>query len=189
MIGVSGTATLDNEQVQKILAELQDPNIQGIAISSLDRLFRPGKRWSQWAILDYFADANKVIYSHREGLIDPNTDEGYEKCLSAGGRAGAEWRILKQRTADGKMEKAQEGYLPYGNARYGYNVVGRKQTGIIGRGKAVINEQEAPGERSLQLAFPTWQPTTLPRASTKGILSKGHNGEAEAVVRHHDSQC
>ena len=78
-------------------------------------LFRPGKRYGQWAILDHFADTNKAIWSQREGHIDPSTDEGYEKCMAAGGRAGAEWRILKQRTADGKMEKAMEGFLPHSN--------------------------------------------------------------------------
>jgi DNA invertase Pin-like site-specific DNA recombinase len=179
LIGVSGTDTLKNEHVQKILAELKKEEVDGIAISALDRLFRPGKRWAQWAILDYFADENKSIWSQREGFIDPNTEEGYEKCLAAGGRAGAEWRILKQRTHDGKVEKAMEGFLPHGNARYGYNIIGRKHTGIIGKGRAVINEKEAPvvseAFRWADCGMATYEIAS--RLNQEGILSKGHNGE------------
>jgi DNA invertase Pin-like site-specific DNA recombinase len=182
LVGVSGTATLENKHVQKILTELQDPNVQGIAISSLDRLFRPGKRYGQWAILDHFVDASKAIWSHREGHIDPSTDEGYEKCMAAGGRAGAEWRILKQRTIDGKMEKAMDGFLPHGNPRYGYDIVGRKHTGVIGRGKAVINEKESPVVEEIfrwaDCDVATYD--IAARLNKDGILSKGHNGKPPA---------
>jgi hypothetical protein len=49
--GVSGTATLDNEQVQQVLNDLGRSDVHGIGLSSLDRLFRPGKRYGQFAIL------------------------------------------------------------------------------------------------------------------------------------------
>ena len=180
LIGVSGTDTLENEHVQKILAELQEEGIDGIAIPALDRLFRPAKRWAQWGILDYFVDAKKSIWSLREGFIDPTTEEGREKCLAAGGRAGAEWLILKQRTNDGKLEKAKEGFLPHGNARYGYDVIGRKQTGVIGEGKAVINDNEAAVVREVfrwaDCGMATYE--IAMRLNKEGILSKGTNGEA-----------
>jgi DNA invertase Pin-like site-specific DNA recombinase len=179
LIGVSGTDTLNNEHVQKILEELKQEGVDGIAIPALDRLFRPAKRWAQWGILDFFCDTNKCIWSLREGMIDPNTEEGREKCLAAGGRAGAEWLILKQRTADGKWEKAQEGFLPHGNARYGYDIIGRKHTGVIGRGKAVINEKEAAVVnrvfRWLDADVFTYE--IAARLNKDGILSKGHKGK------------
>lgn len=149
LIGVSGTATLSNEEVEKILTELKQPGVDGIQVSSLDRLFRPGKRYGQFAILDRFVDENKRIWSTREGEIDPSTDEGYDKCLAAGGRAGAEWRELRRRTNDGKRETAQKGFLPHGNPKFGWDIVGRKQTGVIRQGRAVINEHEAAIAREM----------------------------------------
>lgn len=70
-----------------MLADLQRPDVDGIAVSALDRLFRPGKRYGQFAILDRFCDEGKAIWSARKGFIDPDTDEGYDKCISAGARA------------------------------------------------------------------------------------------------------
>lgn len=179
LIGVSGTATLENEHVMKILDELKEEGVDGIAIPALDRLFRPAKRWAQWGILDFFCDTHKCIWSLREGFIDPTTPEGRDKCLAAGGRAGAEWQILKDRTNDGKMEKAKEGFLPHGNARYGYNIIGRKQTGIIGEGKAVINENEAAVVREVfRWAFAGMATYEIAsRLNKEGIKSKGHNGQ------------
>jgi DNA invertase Pin-like site-specific DNA recombinase len=149
LVGVSGTATLNNDQVEQILSELKQPDIHGIQVSSLDRLFRPGKRYGQFAILDRFVDEGKCIWSAREGLIDPSTDEGYDKCLSAGGRAGAEWRELRRRTCDGKRETAEAGFLPHGNPKFGWDIVGRKQTGVVRQGRAVINETEAAVAREM----------------------------------------
>ena len=52
LVGVSGTATLENEDVQKILAAIRQPGIRGLAVYALDRLFRPGRRLGQFAIVD-----------------------------------------------------------------------------------------------------------------------------------------
>jgi DNA invertase Pin-like site-specific DNA recombinase len=112
--GVSGTATLDDEQVQQVLADLSRADVDGIGVSALDRLFRPGKRYGQFSILDRFVDEAKTIWSVREGFIDPSTDEGYDKCISAGGRAGAEWRELRRRTLDGKEALRAVGGNPNG---------------------------------------------------------------------------
>jgi DNA invertase Pin-like site-specific DNA recombinase len=108
LVGVSGTATLTNEEVQRVLADLERPDVDGISISAIDRLFRP-KRYGHFGILDRFADCHKAIWSAREGFVDPSTDEGYDKCISAGGRAGAEWRELRRRTMDGKEALRREG--------------------------------------------------------------------------------
>lgn len=128
LVGVSGTATLEDSQVQQILKDLELPAIDGIAVSALDRLFRPGKRYGQFAILDRFVDEHKKIWSIREGLIDPSTDEGYDKCISAGGRAGAEWRELIRRTHDGRIEHLRAGKLDHGNAPDGFVYIPKWQT-------------------------------------------------------------
>ena len=128
LVGVSGTATLEDNQVQQVLKDLQLPEIDGIALSALDRLFRPGKRYGQFAILDRFVDERKRIWSMREGLIDPATDEGYDKCISAGGRAGAEWRELIRRTHDGRIEHLRAGKMDHGTPPYGYVYIPKWQT-------------------------------------------------------------
>src|SRR5262249_55781634 len=112
--GVSGTATLDNKQVQQVLNDLANPDVAGLGLSSLDRLFRPGKRYGQFAILDRFVDEGKAMWTIREGEIDPATDEGYDKCIQAGGRAGAEWRDLRTRTMAGRREKLEAQKLDCG---------------------------------------------------------------------------
>src|SRR6516225_2437426 len=125
--GVSGTATLDNKQVQQILKDLALSEVAGIGLSALDRLFRP-KRYGQFAILDRFVDEGKMIWSLREGEIDPASDEGYDKCIQAGGRAGAEWRDLRRRTMDGRREARESGHLDHGCAAYGYIVINKTTT-------------------------------------------------------------
>ena len=139
--GVSGTATLEHDQVQRILKDLELPDIAGIAVSALDRLFRPGKRFGQFAILDYFQDQHKVIYSQREGLIDPSTDEGFLKCIQAGGQAGSEWRILKSRTLDGRIEHLRNGGLDDGNAADGFIYIPKWQPN---GNSFAINPERAP---------------------------------------------
>jgi DNA invertase Pin-like site-specific DNA recombinase len=101
--GVSGTRTLDNTEVQKLLDDLDDPTIDGLAVSAIDRLLRP-KRYQTFAVFDRFVDLGKVIWSQAEGYADPATDEGYDICIGAASRAGSESRRLIQRVRDGKEE-------------------------------------------------------------------------------------
>ena len=101
--GVSGTKTLDNAEVQRLLDDLNDPSIDGLAVSSIDRLLRP-KRFQTFGVFDRFVDLKKVIWSQAEGYADPATDEGYDTCIGAASRAGSEWRRLIQRIRDGKEE-------------------------------------------------------------------------------------
>lgn len=142
--GVSGTATLDDEQVIQIRADLKRADNAGVALSSLDRLLRAGKRFGQAELLDDFIDNNKVIYSWSEGLIDPNTDEGFGKCWQALGQGAIEWRKIRQRSYDQRRCLAEIGIIPHGNPRFGYDIIGRKQTGRLREGRMVINEKEAP---------------------------------------------
>lgn len=139
--GVSGTAVLGQADYQKLLDELSDPIIHGIAVSALDRLFRT-KRYGQMAILDRFCDTGKLIFSAREGIVDPRTDSGFELCMSLQTRAGAEWRELRRRSMDGKQENALAGFLNSASVPYGYRFVLRdKMSGA--RAHMVIHEIEA----------------------------------------------
>jgi DNA invertase Pin-like site-specific DNA recombinase len=112
--GLSGTKTLDDAQVQQLLADLDDESIDGLAVSSIDRLLRP-KRYQTFGVFDRFVDLGKSIWSWAEGAaIDPSTDEGYEICIRAASQAGSEWRRLKQRVRDGKEESRLAGGNPNG---------------------------------------------------------------------------
>jgi DNA invertase Pin-like site-specific DNA recombinase len=183
--GVSGTATLDNKQVQQVLNDLGRPDVHGIGLSSLDRLFRPGKRYGQFAILDRFVDEGKVIWSLREGEIDPATDEGYDKCISAGGRAGAEWRELRRRTRDGRRETLEKGKLDCGKARYGYVYIDKHHPDPERRQTYELDPVEAlPGlskQRVIRDVFAWCKAGTktysiAKRLNEAGILSPGYRG-------------
>src|SRR5215469_14869027 len=91
LVGVSGTATLTNEQVQQVLLEMQQPGVDGLAASAVDRVVRP-KRGSDFAILNAFQDARKSLLTVRDGAIEPWTDEGWDRAMAAATRAGSELR-------------------------------------------------------------------------------------------------
>jgi DNA invertase Pin-like site-specific DNA recombinase len=183
--GVSGTATLDNKQVQHVLNDLGRSDVHGIGLSSLDRLFRPGKRYGQFAILDRFVDEGKIIWSLREGEIDPATDEGYDKCISAGGRAGAEWRELRRRTRDGRRETLEKGKLDCGKARYGYVYINKHHPDPERRQTYELDPVEAfPGLSKQQVICDVfaWRRagtkiyTIAKRLNEGGVLSPGYRG-------------
>ena len=94
---VSGRTVLENREVQRLLGDLKRADIAGVAISSLDRLFRPD-RFADFAILDFFRDSGKLIFSAKEGVLDPGSDMGFLMSLMSGAVAGQEWRTLRERT-------------------------------------------------------------------------------------------
>jgi DNA invertase Pin-like site-specific DNA recombinase len=114
LVGVSGTATLDNEQVNQVLREVEQAGVDGLAASAVDRLFRP-KRGSDFKILNGFQDARKTLWTVRDGALEIWTDEGWERAMTAGTRAGSEWREIRRRCMDGKAEKRAEGRHVNGN--------------------------------------------------------------------------
>src|SRR5262245_4228381 len=65
---VSGRVVKDNADVAAMLADLKRPDIAGVAISALDRLFRPDE-FGDFAILDDFRRNKKLIFSHKEGAV------------------------------------------------------------------------------------------------------------------------
>lgn len=105
--GVSGVEVLRDHRFASLLSRLAEPGIEGVIVADFDRLFRKG-RWSDFAILDAFADTGCSIYT-AEGKIDP-ADEGGE--MVAGLKtimSGAERRRLLARTRRGKEEKRRQG--------------------------------------------------------------------------------
>ena len=138
--GVSGTATLEEAQVQEILEKMNEPNNDGLALSALDRLFRIGDDYGTMRILDPFRRKHKRIWSAREGLIEPWTDEGFDKCMTAAARSGSERREIRRRTMNGKLKTLRRRQAmcglcpPYG---YRYDRRGRK------RGAWIVYEPEA----------------------------------------------
>jgi DNA invertase Pin-like site-specific DNA recombinase len=63
--GVSGRKVRGNADMLRVLRDLKRPDIDGIAVSALDRLFRLD-RFEDFAILDPFKDTGKMIYSAKE---------------------------------------------------------------------------------------------------------------------------
>jgi DNA invertase Pin-like site-specific DNA recombinase len=105
---VSGRHVMSDPQIQGILRDMEQSRADGIGISALDRLFRPD-RYESFAILDIFRDHNKLIYSAKEGLLDPSSDAGFIMSLMSGAQAGMEWRELRRRTMQGKEEARKGG--------------------------------------------------------------------------------
>jgi DNA invertase Pin-like site-specific DNA recombinase len=144
LVGVSGTTTLTNEQVQEVLREMQQPNIDGLAASSVDRLFRP-KRGSDFAILNAFQDSRKTLWTIRDGVLEVWTDEGWERAMNAGTRAGSEWREIRRRFLDGKAEKRLLGRCVDGSASLPCGIHYQRITDNAGRtidGKWSYDEPE-----------------------------------------------
>jgi DNA invertase Pin-like site-specific DNA recombinase len=113
LTGVSGTVTLTNAQVQQLLREVEQPGIDGLAASAVDRVARP-KKGAHYAIVDGMADARRTLWTVREGELKLWTDEGHDRTMAALQRAGSEWREIRRRTVDGKREKKQMGRIASG---------------------------------------------------------------------------
>jgi DNA invertase Pin-like site-specific DNA recombinase len=109
--GVSGRHVQQDPQFQSIFKDLRRADVAGIAVSALDRLFRPDY-YSDFAILDHFRANKKLIFSSKEGVLDPSSDAGFMMSLMSGAQAGMEWRELRRRTSQGKEVKRLEGKHP-----------------------------------------------------------------------------
>jgi DNA invertase Pin-like site-specific DNA recombinase len=129
---VSGREVLKNADVQAALASLKRPDMAGGSVSALDRLFRPDD-FEDFRILDYFRRAKKLIFSAKEGVIDPSTDIGFQICLMSGAMAGMEWRTLRQRTLDGKRDKRKLGRNVSGSESLPDGLLYRRVTNAAGK--------------------------------------------------------
>jgi DNA invertase Pin-like site-specific DNA recombinase len=116
-IKISGTLVMTHPEVQLMLEQLSDPNVHGISVSAIDRVFRP--RDYNLEILKFFDENRKVIVSTKEGIVEPWTDRGWDICMGAAQKAGAELRELKRRTKGGRRKahaenKPMNTCAPYG---------------------------------------------------------------------------
>jgi DNA invertase Pin-like site-specific DNA recombinase len=111
--GVSGRKVRENDHMKRVLADLNRPDIAGVVVSALDRLFRLDK-FADFGILDNFKDTGKMIYSAKEGALDLRTDAGLILSLMSGAQSGLEWRELRRRTTQGKEVLRTRGGNPNG---------------------------------------------------------------------------
>jgi DNA invertase Pin-like site-specific DNA recombinase len=180
--GVSGTATLEDAQVQQLLNDQALASVDGIGVSALDRLLRPAKRFGQTAIIDRFMKEGKRIWSVREGEIDPASDEGNAKCWQACSQASAEFRELARRTMDGRMDFLRIEKKPdHGSAPYGYVYVSKhKDNG----GRFQIVEGKAEVVRMVfRCRAAGWKTSKIVNGlNERGILSNGHWGRKDSAT-------
>ena len=104
--GVSGAAVLAEPRFQRLLKRLADPSTSGVVAAAFDRVFRPS-RFSDFAILDSFRDANAKIYTGA-GVLDPATQNDALLGLITGHLAGAERDAIARRTRAGRERKRRE---------------------------------------------------------------------------------
>jgi hypothetical protein len=106
--GVSGRRVLQDARFVRVLDGLRRrADVHGLALSSIDRFFRTD-RYSDTGIFEPLADARKLIWSAREGEVEAWTDAGFDTCMTAALKSGAEWRELRRRTMDGKEDKRRD---------------------------------------------------------------------------------
>lgn len=174
--GVSGRHVQADPQFQSLVRDLQRPDVAGIAISALDRLFRP-EHYGDFAILDYFKAAGKLIFSAKEGVLDPATDAGFLMSLMSGAQAGMEWRELRRRTIGGKAEKRKLGRNVNGSAVLPRGLGYERITDAAGRtidGRWFLEEPDASRVRlAYDLLFAGDSYQTIARKIGGGWSDKG----------------
>jgi DNA invertase Pin-like site-specific DNA recombinase len=113
VVDVSGTDVERDPQFQRIFRDLKRPDIAGVVISSLDRLFRP-QNFRDMVILDHFRSNGKKIFTASGGDIEPSTDAGMIISAIMGIQAGSEWRLIRKRSVDTKEKLRRAGYSVQG---------------------------------------------------------------------------
>jgi site-specific DNA recombinase len=111
---VSGTRMLTNTDVRKVLADLSRHDTDGVAISAIDRLVRPGEL-GDLQIFDAFQRARKKIFTPGQE-IDLTTQAGFLTSGIMGVIAGFERQMILARTSAGKEISRQRGGNPNGSA-------------------------------------------------------------------------
>ena len=114
----SGEKVLKSEDIALLVEELQNPAVDGVSVSAIDRFARPQDMIS-WAFFQIFIDLKKVIVSKREGLIEPWTPRGRKALWAALMQAGNELSDLKDRLQSNRrkqhaQKKPMNTDAPYG---------------------------------------------------------------------------
>jgi len=187
-IKISGTLVMTHPEVQQMLAELSHPGVDGISISAIDRLFRP-KDFQSLQMFQFFVENRKVIISTKEGLVEPWTDRGWDICMTAAQKAGAEWRDLKRRTSGGRKRAHEEKRMCSTTAPYGMVYVSKYERDADGRSqylKEDPKESSVPGLNKQQVVRDVfeWRYHHRMRTSAirrllndRGILTAGKPGQ------------
>jgi DNA invertase Pin-like site-specific DNA recombinase len=110
---LSGTKMLTNGEVRRVLADLSRRDIDGVVISAIDRLVRPGVL-GDLAIFDAFQKSGKKIWTPGQE-IDLNTQAGFLTSGIMGVIAGFERQMILARTSAGKEIARQRGGNPSGS--------------------------------------------------------------------------
>jgi DNA invertase Pin-like site-specific DNA recombinase len=103
----SGSFVQEQRDFQKLFQDLGTPGVDGIAISSLDRLVRPDN-FQEFSILDYFKRNGKRIYTPAS-MIDPSSQSGWLECLMRCGFSGLEKQVIRERTVSSKERLRRAG--------------------------------------------------------------------------------
>lgn len=98
--GLSGTKMLSNAEVGRVLDDLSRSDVDGVCISSIDRLTRPGEL-GHLAIFDAFQRARKLIWTPGQE-IDVTTQTGFLTLGIQGVISGVERMTIIGRLKGGK---------------------------------------------------------------------------------------
>jgi DNA invertase Pin-like site-specific DNA recombinase len=112
---LSGTKMLTNTEVRRALSDLSRPDTDGVCISAIDRLVRPGEL-GDLAIFDAFQRSKKKIWTPAQE-IDLNTNSGLLTSGIMGVIAGFERQMILARTSAGKRSSASAAVIPAGESR------------------------------------------------------------------------
>ena len=104
--GVSGAAVLAEPRFARVLDDLRAGRARAVIVADFDRLFRRG-RFSDYAILDAFAETKSVLYT-AGGVYDPGEDAGALMSVLQGELSGQERRRILERTRRGRERKHRE---------------------------------------------------------------------------------
>lgn len=165
---VSGTKTRSNKHVQRILADLANADVDGIVVSHIDRLVRPGKL-GDLAIFDPFQEHKKKIWTATNGEIDLSTDGGFLQALFGGGQAALELRELRRRMLGGKELNRKKGLHVDGPATLCRGVSFDPKTGKWSHKEPDISRIK----RAIELVLQGYGYGSIAREVGGGFTSKG----------------
>jgi len=107
---VSGSEVLLTPEYEQLRRDLRRPEIAGVVVADLDRLYRPD-RFSDLALLDDFKDHDKKIFTP-EQVIEPSTQSGFLVGGITSIIAGHDRMQIKRRMLGAKEVKRREGKCP-----------------------------------------------------------------------------
>ena len=152
LCGVSGTEVREDPRFISLLSRLSEPSIAGVIAADADRLFRR-KKFSDYGILDSFADTGSVLYTS-QGAMDPRQESDALLSVLRGELAGMERKRIAERTMRAKEIHRRAGRHVAGYIALPYGVTYSKTDGWGFDPAAVLVVQEAyaavlAGERNM----------------------------------------